>query len=233
MKRRRIKLALTVIGLVVLGTAVVNLYRRHALRTRRYTWSLGVNVPGSASREVPFNSRGSDDELVAEFAAALQPIFGATGRTGGLGSVRLTHTDPKVARVFRMHTYEVVRGRWPSERVPFEYYLQRIGDQVAASRTLDGLGDLLVRDVLLVDMRLIDQEPIMDAMLRDALADESRIWRRVWLVECGVALLALGLASAFWTRRPKPGVCPACGYDLRGSTGRCPECGAERPAATP
>jgi hypothetical protein len=31
-------------------------------------------------------------------------------------------------------------------------------------------------------------------------------------------------------RRPRtPGLCPACGYDLRGSSGACPECGGERP----
>jgi len=26
-------------------------------------------------------------------------------------------------------------------------------------------------------------------------------------------------------RRPPPGLCPACGYDLRATPGRCPECG--------
>jgi hypothetical protein len=44
------------------------------------------------------------------------------------------------------------------------------------------------------------------------------------------ALLALPAASVFlrWRagRRPKPGQCHACGYDLRATPERCPECGA-------
>ncbi len=30
-------------------------------------------------------------------------------------------------------------------------------------------------------------------------------------------------------KKPKPGTCPKCGYDLRGSSGMCPECGAAAP----
>jgi hypothetical protein len=32
-------------------------------------------------------------------------------------------------------------------------------------------------------------------------------------------------------RRPRPGACPRCGYDLRATPDRCPECGAEHRAA--
>ncbi|MCZ6655619.1 MAG: hypothetical protein O7D91_21635 [Planctomycetota bacterium] len=54
-----------------------------------------------------------------------------------------------------------------------------------------------------------------------------------------VPTLVFGAASAFlvlpWYRRRKRrklGLCPDCGYDLRGSKDRCPECGSEFQAAT-
>ena len=34
------------------------------------------------------------------------------------------------------------------------------------------------------------------------------------------------LVVARWPKRHGPGLCPACGYDLRATPGRCPECGA-------
>ena len=46
--------------------------------------------------------------------------------------------------------------------------------------------------------------------------------------------LVLPLRWLLWrirVRRLKPGLCPACGYDLRASPGRCPECGAAAGAA--
>jgi hypothetical protein len=42
-----------------------------------------------------------------------------------------------------------------------------------------------------------------------------------------LALVALVLPVRWWTSRraSSPGLCPACGYDLRASPERCPECG--------
>ena len=52
-----------------------------------------------------------------------------------------------------------------------------------------------------------------------------------WLV----ALIFASLPAARLYRRPRakrpPGVCRACGYDLRATPGRCPECGT--PAVSP
>jgi hypothetical protein len=44
-----------------------------------------------------------------------------------------------------------------------------------------------------------------------------------------VCLLLVSLPALRWARahrRPAPGHCPACGYDLRATPERCPECGA-------
>lgn len=54
-------------------------------------------------------------------------------------------------------------------------------------------------------------------------------WRVVSLpLWIAVVPLAGVTAWAFWrSRRPKPGQCPRCRYDLGGSRGACPECGHE------
>src|SRR5688500_2561634 len=39
-------------------------------------------------------------------------------------------------------------------------------------------------------------------------------------------LVPLLVACLSWPRKPLPGLCPSCGYDLRATPGRCPECGA-------
>ena len=47
-----------------------------------------------------------------------------------------------------------------------------------------------------------------------------------WSVALMTATLpALGIWRWLRKRRPAPGLCPACGYDLRATPERCPECG--------
>ena len=59
-------------------------------------------------------------------------------------------------------------------------------------------------------------------------ADEGRFNGYVikhWLI-LGVTIpLAILFNWRAWRRRPGPGDCQKCGYDLRASTDRCPECG--------
>jgi hypothetical protein len=64
---------------------------------------------------------------------------------------------------------------------------------------------------------------------RDTLHAEGFV--PFWSVAAAAALLPLGwttlrLRSRVHRRRlMEPGLCPACGYDLRATPGRCPECG--------
>jgi hypothetical protein len=49
-------------------------------------------------------------------------------------------------------------------------------------------------------------------------------WALMLVLAC---LPALAIRKALRSRRRRqPGLCPACGYDLRATPGRCPECGA-------
>jgi hypothetical protein len=51
---------------------------------------------------------------------------------------------------------------------------------------------------------------------------------RLALPASASALATVLLARRKWrATRSTPGLCPACGYDLRASPERCPECGAE------
>jgi hypothetical protein len=49
----------------------------------------------------------------------------------------------------------------------------------------------------------------------------------LWLTAAILGLLPCVRTTLFLRRRSRrgPGLCPSCGYDLRGSPGRCPECG--------
>ncbi len=54
-----------------------------------------------------------------------------------------------------------------------------------------------------------------------------------WFIALVMAAAPLGVGRKAWTRRRrrKLGLCLACGYDIRASSGRCPECGKEIPVA--
>lgn len=55
-------------------------------------------------------------------------------------------------------------------------------------------------------------------------------WFPVLLASLPLALAARRLLVTHrQTRRAKEGLCPICGYDLRGSADRCPECGSPAP----
>jgi hypothetical protein len=51
----------------------------------------------------------------------------------------------------------------------------------------------------------------------------------LWLPTLALAIAPVWLARHPWRRRRRaPGLCPGCGYDLRGTPERCPECGTPR-----
>jgi hypothetical protein len=48
-----------------------------------------------------------------------------------------------------------------------------------------------------------------------------------WIAAANLTFLFAVALRDHRRRRPRPGHCPACGYDLRASPDRCPECGRE------
>ena len=66
----------------------------------------------------------------------------------------------------------------------------------------------------------------------DRTSDEWFVTVPYWLVAALAAVLPAWRFRRAWLRRRRavPGVCRACGYDLRASSGRCPECGTEVPS---
>ena len=54
------------------------------------------------------------------------------------------------------------------------------------------------------------------------------LWPLVVLTAVLPAVRAVGWHRRVATRRAARGLCPACGYDLRGAPGGCPECGHGR-----
>ena len=80
-----------------------------------------------------------------------------------------------------------------------------------------------------------DSQVILDRQSPTGLGHGGRCWMfRLplwWPLALSLPLPTLWLGLALRNRRRKPpGLCPACGYDLRAAPDRCPECGAPAPA---
>ncbi|MCX5660453.1 MAG: hypothetical protein NTW19_12125 [Planctomycetota bacterium] len=62
---------------------------------------------------------------------------------------------------------------------------------------------------------------------------EFRIGAPYWVLILVTGALPLWALPGLLRRRPKPGMCRQCGYDLRASKNACPECGEAIPATQP
>ena len=71
--------------------------------------------------------------------------------------------------------------------------------------------------------------PFATTFTRDELtrrSSDSYVTVPYWLIAVpAVILCATRLARYVRSRRPRPGMCPRCGYDLRATPEGCPECG--------
>jgi hypothetical protein len=104
-----------------------------------------------------------------------------------------------------------------SKPYPYERYL-RPGD---VAHTAGGF-ELFSRDydITTYSERLWSITLPLWFMILVALALPTRTARRLWRTRRA-------------TRRAAQGLCPACGYDLRGSPDRCPECGRQATTQQP
>jgi len=120
------------------------------------------------------------------------------------------------------HYGQVVRGcgNAPPEDVRFHYHGARV--EISVERNPEGRLFWHLPSVWVLD------NPVT-----------GKVFSRSVLVPFWVLFLAALLPTIrlWWTtpRRPRPGFCMSCGYDLRGnSSGRCPECGTPAaPAVVP
>lgn len=92
-----------------------------------------------------------------------------------------------------------------------------------------GLGHVVPRFERNIAVWTVGSQVGASGMTRRAVGDVAIIptwWPLV------LAALWVG-APPLWSRwrGPRPGHCPGCGYDRRGSPGACPECGSTDPAA--
>ncbi|HEX8915943.1 MAG TPA: hypothetical protein VF796_26585 [Humisphaera sp.] len=88
----------------------------------------------------------------------------------------------------------------------------------------------------------VDRWEVFGVVVERFHTERDSFQRDVWAPHAMI-VSALLVAPACWagrvardrraTRRSRAGLCPACGYDLRATTGHCPECGAVTKGASP
>jgi hypothetical protein len=182
----------------------------HQFGTIDIWWSLIDEEPGTAS-----------ERAAKALEKARQPIPGrperrVTASPASWGSLR--HPDPLLPRIGSDTAFG-----WP---MPCLWY------QVTGELSRNGAGDLQVGGDQLHG----------GILLKGELSSRGRSFRALPFrpVPLGLAADALAVAVLFWLLlfgrprlrahlRRRRGLCPSCGYDVRGAAGTCPECGAAAP----